>query len=239
MRAFIVGNGLSLKRTNLDKLQGEISFAVNNIHLVYPTTQWRPTHYVRAEGAQDLDPETWIDSMLIQVQGNAEIFCNVWFPKWMERNHLPLREMNIIDACAHYTAQFDTENCPHMWHLPRICTFGSTVSVAMQIAVLLGYGPLYLIGCDLGYKDNQPSHFDEHYEHGREQPARLANINAFLGHVIAKRSSPVPIYNATLGGDLEVYERVDYESLFDEKNLSTGKRREFETNTAGFAYRTG
>jgi len=28
-------------------------------------------------------------------------------------------------------------------------------------------------------------------------------------HTVAKRSSPVPIYNATIGGNLEVYPRVN------------------------------
>ena len=56
-RAFIVGNGPSLRNTNLDKLIGEVSFGCNNVHLIYKQTKWRPTHYIRGEEAGYLEPE--------------------------------------------------------------------------------------------------------------------------------------------------------------------------------------
>lgn len=145
---------------------------------------------------------------------DVEIWCNVWFTKWMEREGVPVRKVNVLNTCTHHTIDFDSEYCPHLWHLPRLCTFGSSVNVGIQIAVSLGYDEIYLVGCDLGYKDNEPSHFDPAYEHGKERPARLANLNTLTAHMIAKRSSTVPIFNATIGGDLEVYPRVQYESLF-------------------------
>jgi hypothetical protein len=231
MRAFVVGNGPSLKNTPLDLMHSEISFGVNNIHLIYPYTLWRPTHYVRAEEASGMDTGDWIESMNIQMMSNVEIWCNVWFVKWMEREEYPVRQVNIINSCAHHQTNFDSEYCPHLWHLPRLCTFGSTVNVAVQIAVMLGFSPIYLVGCDLGYRDGEPSHFDATYEHGKEQPARLANMNTLQAHVIAKRSTPVPIYNATIGGSLEAYERVNFEDLF------TGQRPKPETYTPAPAYR--
>lgn len=213
MRAFIVGNGISLKHTDLDKLKGEISFGVNNIHLVYPSTEWRPTHYIRAEEATGLEPENWLESMKVHLDLGCEIYCNDFF--FRPRFGLTASEkVHYIKACAHYSRHYNDENTPHLWHLPVFCTFGSSVNVAVQIAVMLGYSPIYLIGCDLGYQNGKPSHFDEHYEHGREQDARYANLDTLLAHIIAARSSPVPIYNATIGGELEVYDRVNYESLF-------------------------
>jgi hypothetical protein len=41
----------------------------------------------------------------------------------------------------------------------------------------------------------------------------MANLNIHEAHVIAKRSHD-GIYNATIGGELEVYERVDFARLF-------------------------
>jgi len=67
--------------------------------------------------------------------------------------------------------------------------------------------------------DGKPSHFTEEYEKGIEdelRPARLANLDTLAAHMVAARSSPVKIYNATLGGELEVYERVCFESLFED-----------------------
>ncbi len=224
-RAFVIGNGPSLSVTDLSHLTNEITFACNNIHLIYPSTDWRPTHYVRAEAAAGMEIKDWFDSMQTQMAGNVEIWCNLWFIKWMNRQGYETRQTNVIHSCAHHLINFDSEYCPHLWHFPRLCTFGSSVNVAIQIAVQLGYSPIYLVGCDLGYRDGRANHFDPTYEHGNEQPARLANLNTLTAHIIAKRSSPVPIYNATIGGQLEVYERVNYEDLF------TRKWRELENNT--------
>jgi hypothetical protein len=38
----------------------------------------------------------------------------------------------------------------------------------------------------------------------------MDNENMNQAHMVARRSSPVPIYNATLGGKLEVHPRVDF-----------------------------
>ena len=47
-RAFIVGNGKSLKVDQLNKLHAnnEISFGVNRIHLIYGQTAWRPDYWL-------------------------------------------------------------------------------------------------------------------------------------------------------------------------------------------------
>ncbi len=38
---------------------------------------------------------------------------------------------------------------------------------------------------------------------------RYANGDCQAAHQAARKSSKAPIYNATIGGELEVYERVD------------------------------
>lgn len=212
MRAFVLGNGPSLKQTPIDLLRKEISFGVNNIHLIYPYTTWRPTHYVRAEQAYGLEPEHWLESMQAHLELRCEIYCNDYF--FRPRFGLKATEkVHTIKACAHYTRHFNNPDIPHLWHLPILCTFGSSVNVAVQIAAQLGYSPIYLVGCDLGYEDGRPSHFDEGYEHGREQEARYANLDTLAAHMVAARSRD-DIYNATIGGALEVFPRVEFESLF-------------------------
>ena len=210
MRAFVIGNGYSLAKTNLELLQNDITFACNRISKIYDTTDWRPTHYVRAEEAGIQSPDTYREDF--EIHKDCEIWANPYFFEFIDK-----KKGHLIRACPHYLDNFDEDTCPTQWHLPHYCSFGSTVNVAIQIAVTLGYGPIYLIGCDLGYKDNEPSHFTDEYEKGLTglRPARYANMNTFMAHVNAVRSSPVPIFNATIGGELEVYERVDYDGLFE------------------------
>jgi hypothetical protein len=220
-RAFVVGNGPSLANTPLDKLVGEVSFATNRIHLIYPTTKWRPTHYVRAEEAFGLEDAVWMPDLLAQIkEPNMIIHTNQYFIKRLEgfMSSLGVRDRILrLKACTHYTFHFDQVECPHTWH-EGLCTFGSSVNVAIQMAVQMGYSPIYLIGCDLGYRDDVQSHFASDYinvgsEHLRG--AHYANMDTLAAHMVAKRSSPVPIYNATVGGSLEVYPRVKFEELFN------------------------
>ncbi len=37
------------------------------------------------------------------------------------------------------------------WHLPTLCTGLTGMSTMIQLAVVLGYDEIYLLGCDLGY----------------------------------------------------------------------------------------
>jgi hypothetical protein len=216
MRAFIVGNGPSLKHTNLDLLYGEISFATNRIHLIYPETSWRPTHYVRAENS-DLKGAAKYHS---EIRMHLDMGCDVWANKWFTLGTDMADRVNTIVSCWHYTNHYSDMEAPHAWHFPKLCLFGSSVNVALQIAALKGFKPLYLLGCDLGYVDGKPSHFSEEYEDGIEnelRPAHFANLDTLAAHMVAARSSPSKIYNCTPTGllhDLRVYENVKLESLF-------------------------
>jgi hypothetical protein len=227
-RAFVIGNGPSLEKTNLDLLTDEITFGCNKLLPLYEKTRMRVKHYVRSEGMELInqpDPSLWMDDALYHLNDPD---CYTWMNPYF-RNRLPLPDgfnswadykpgrVTWIGACTHYLTHYDRDDCPYLWHMPNFCSYGSTVTVAIQIAVSLGYSPIYLIGCDLGYLDGQPSHYTPDYEKGYEdmlRPARYANLDTLMGHMIAKRSSQTPIYNATIGGTLEVYERVNYESLF-------------------------
>lgn len=211
-RAFIVGNGLSLKQTNLELLKGEVCYGVNSINLIYPHTTWRPTIYIRAEEAETQSPAVYREDMRMHLE---DIKCEVWANQWFIKEAPELgkyKNFHTIAACDHYIKHFDQQDSPHLWHLPLLCTFGSSVNVAIQLAVQQGYGPIYLIGCDLDYKEKH-NHFDENYTVGSRSP-RYNNMDILAAHMVAARSSPVKIYNAGVGGSLEAYERVKLESLF-------------------------
>jgi hypothetical protein len=202
-RAFVLGNGKSLQRTNLDRLSGEVVFGCNNIHGIYPYTDMRVTHYVRAEEAGTLDESDWFESVKIHKELRCEMWVNEYFVNGKTEG------VNKIKSCAHYKKHYNDANCPHLLHLPIFCTFGSSVNVAVQIAMMKEYSPIYLVGCDL---DSSMRHFSESYRHGKEQDNLFAKLDALYAHMIASRSG-YPIFNATVGGELEVYPRVDFESV--------------------------
>lgn len=216
MRAWIVGNGPSLSKTPLSLLENEVCFAANRINLIYDQTTWRPTHYVRAEGMELLkqpDPDIWLEDVRTHIlMDNCKVWANNYFFKRLDID--PQGEYEKLPhPCTHYLTHYHDENCPHLWHFPMVCTFGSSVNVAIQLAVMEGFDEIYLVGCDLGYQDGIPSHFVKDYENGYEEmlrPANYANLDTLAAHIVARRSAEmigVKIYNATIGGQLEVYER--------------------------------
>ncbi len=121
-----------------------------------------------------------------------------------------------IRACSHYNMHFDNPDCPPLYHLPRLCTFGSSVNVAIQIALgKLEVDKVYLVGCDMGYRDGEVNHFDENYTQGvgELRNARYNELDILAAHMIAARTFPNRIFNATVGGNLEVYPRVKLEDI--------------------------
>lgn len=212
MRAFIIGNGPSLAQTPLEFLKDEVCFATGRIHLIYPKTSWRPMHYVQTEG----DPTQALkDDFGEQIKLGITLWLSQgWrgnYTNWnLRRFEQKTTTINWMKTCPEHTGVHAGKGAPKEWHLPELCGFGSSLHVAMQIAVNEGYGPLYLVGCDLGYKDGQPNHFDENYEAGLQlRPASVANSDCLWAHKVAFRSCPVVIYNCTLGGELDVFPRKD------------------------------
>lgn len=207
MRCYIIGNGITLKETNLDRIAGQPSIACNRINLMYPDTVWRPSIYVH--------PESLAPDMPF-IQENVDMGIPCYLGEHFQI--LGLKDApNIkwIKDCHHHLVNFDNPDLPDEWHLPQLCSFGGSVNVAMQVAVQCGYDELVLLGCDLLYKTRNRSHFHPDYEHGSEQPPFFASRNALWGHVqamnwIRRRKANVKVLNATPGGLLEVWDRVSY-----------------------------
>jgi hypothetical protein len=219
-RVFVIGNGPSLVKTPLHLLEGEISWAVNQVHLIYPHTTWRPTHLTLAEmtaGGSDWFPKIWGAA---KENPQAKKFARD--DAWWWTDEMEQYDITRFNACTHHDIfdKYDNiyfDKVPVKWHFPQICKFGGSVPMTIQLAVKEGAEEIFLLGCDLGQKAGKGNHFDPEYASHRsitEEVAYRRNLENRMGHEYALRASPVPIYNATLGGELEVYERVDFRSLF-------------------------
>ena len=140
----------------------------------------------------------------------------------------PRKNVIFYKRCVHAA---DDE---YEWHLPELCRRGGGASYALQMAASMGYDPIYLVGCDL-YKYRPPgpdiNHFDPDYgpykirkSTGKEMigPAEWESLNEhlILAHQMALRETAkmgVSIFNATVGGQLEVYERKDIHAVLNGK----------------------
>lgn len=209
MRCWIIGNGTSLNLTDVDMIAGQFSIACNRINLLYPEKNWRPDVYVHPES---LAPD------IPYIQENIDLGIECYIGEHFQPDIKDAPNVHWIKDCHHHLLPFYSDELPDEWHFPQTCTFGGSVNVAMQIAVLKGYDELILLGCDLLYKTRNRSHFSPAYEHGGEQAPFFAARNAFYGHIqalnyIRRKHLPVKVYNATPGGALELWERVRFEDV--------------------------
>lgn len=218
MRHWLVGNGRSLKDTPLDLLKDEITWGMNRIHLRYDSTEWRPSYFFMTDFSSSSPKGYWKEC--IKAHWNTPKFLWTKFRDGLQPHEAdyenlgkPLGEVpntTWIDKCEKHHYYF-APNSKGMqeWHLPKLCTGYGGMSTMMQLAVLEGASEIYLLGCDLYTSDYSKNHFDPEYAFNKTDRSDFDNANMTKLHEVAKESSPVPIYNATIGGYLEVHERVD------------------------------
>jgi hypothetical protein len=229
-RCFCVGNGPSLNRTPLHLLENEYTFGLNRVAEIYPFTSWRPTFYVNVtvatsdEGWSESAKEAMVDTPsfvsygalphVLEAEGKVLFIPHHVFPMWVA-DDLPRQEDPDPNIWSHDVSR-------------TVSKYGGSMLAVMQVAVYLGFKELIMVGCDLGWKpfdyeeDKDPNHFTEDYWgkmnlSGAEivvtpELAQRYTDDARSCHVLAKKVCDklgVKIYNATIGGELEVYPRVD------------------------------
>ena len=221
MRAFIVGNGPSLTPKALDKIRGEASFAVQRIHLIYPQTRWRPTHYVLADRYRPTLYPIWRQDIFPHFLSGEEVWLREDFR--VELGNPEGVNIHYFPPCRHALEGRDSvlsDERPRGWHLPELCKYGGSVSVAIQLAVREGFSPLYVMGCDLGYGDAATvNHFTKDYcppdsypmQVARRENATLKEAHEMAARECAKRG--VPIFNVGIGGQLHAYPRRVLEEI--------------------------
>lgn len=209
-RCFIVCTGPSLQPADLDKLKDEICFGMNNIFKIFGQTEWRPTYYcVIDEGVYSL----------ISDKDEFQNIKNALMPDTFVKKFKKLTLKNYI--------QFPFDDNEFAWHHltnapikftenAEILVYdAATVTFAlMQIAVFMGFKQIYLLGCDCNYSGPK-QHFSEYGLHVNN--ALETEEDLILAYKAAKEyadSHGIKIYNATRGGKLEVFERVDFDRLF-------------------------
>lgn len=95
---------------------------------------------------------------------------------------------------------------------------GTVTYVCIQLAVYMGFSEIYLLGVDCNYvMGSKNNHFIAEEKEDNKDHKEDSMIKAYE---YAKRYADthgIKIYNATRGGMLEVFKRVDFDSLFEDK----------------------
>ena len=215
-RCFIIGNGPSLNDTDLNLIKDEYSFAMNRVGLIYEKTEWRPTYFVCPTGNSQRD--NWKVDILKSVK--LGIPCWFWNQDYNKKLYSENKNIIYVDCKHHHeSAEALLENTPVEWFSTEcdkwVSKYGTSLTVATQLAYYMGFSEIYLLGCDLGF-NSKSHHFSEKYDVGGSIPMASLDPVMSSGHILMKKASDklgFKIYNASKGGVLEIHERVDYEDI--------------------------
>ncbi|HWR65423.1 MAG TPA: 6-hydroxymethylpterin diphosphokinase MptE-like protein [Bellilinea sp.] len=211
-RCFVVGNGPSLKSMDLSKLQGEFSFGFNRIFLAAAELGFTPSCIVS------------INDLVIE-QSVAELQA-LKMPKFFAWH---ARKWLSMDADTHfiYTSYtgpgFSKDVTGRVWE-------GATVTnVALQLAYHMGFSKVILIGVDHNFASqgtpntmvtstgDDPNHFSGAY-FGKGFRWQLPDLETSeRGYRNARQAFEADgrqVVDATVGGKLTIFPRVDYNTLF-------------------------
>lgn len=209
-RCFIIGNGPSLTVSDLDKLaeKQEICFGLNVIHKIYPNTKWRPDFLC-------------VSDPLVIMQNYIEMINENLCPKFISdiRSLFYPEECEDVYSFHEIRTSKDEKLTPYFASQLEDGIFnGSTVTyIALQICVYMGFEKIYLLGVDCG---DWNQHFSKDYWSAKEivNQANSDRIKRAYEEVekISRRKK-FKVYNATRGGYLEAFDRVDFDMVLKEE----------------------
>jgi hypothetical protein len=208
-RAFIIGNGPSLKEMDLRLLKNEITFGLNRIYLMFPEIGFSTTHLVSVN-----------DLVLKQCASEMSVLD---VPKWItwRTRKCFLHAPNTFFIDSDYTGREDFNSSS----LSARIFEGYTVTyVALQLAYLMGIREAILVGVDHNFatkgpantivvsNGDDPNHFSGSY-FGQGFKWQLPDLDGSeRAYRLARQAYEADgrrIVDATLNGKLTIFEKMD------------------------------
>ena len=211
-RCFIIGNGPSLKKTDLSRLRHEYTFGLNRIYLLFAELGFSTSYFVSV-------------NRLVMEQFAAEIAAHVQVPKFTTWDNYDLAhqipDMSLL--FRHNAVGFYGDVAKGVW------SGGTVTYVAMQLAFHMGFEQVVLIGVDHSFatkgkanktvvsEGGDPNHFDARY-FGKGIRWQLPDLDTSeVGYALARQhyeAAGRQIVDATIGGKLQIFPKVAYDALF-------------------------
>ena len=216
-RCFIIGTGPSLAVSDLEKLKEEVTISSNRIFEIFEQTDWRPVYYMNQ------------DTRLINKFKDAisKLQCR--------RKFLPIDVKNLFDNSDDISffvlrhKEFYPKTADFSTHIDRFLGQGFTVTYgAIQLAYYMGFTEVYLLGIDHNYaislgEKGVPVYKPDVKEYFEGSKASNVGLNlpriveSTMAYITAQRFTQhhrnFKIYNATRGGRLEAFPRVNLDDI--------------------------
>ena len=205
-KAVILCNGPSLLQSNLTLLDGVFAFGLNKINLMFESNPFRPSCIVSVNR--------------LVIEQNKDFFNSTEIPLYLASSSIDLvpPRKNIVYLHTDAPQKMFAEDCSMSIYVGHTVTF-----VALQLAYHLGFSSVALIGCDhnfvsSGYPNQALRARGEdvnHFHPGYFADGVLWQLpdlsESEVAYKLAKRAFEEDgrqIYNATIGGKLEIFPRI-------------------------------
>ncbi len=211
-RAFILGNGPSLARTDIGKLKNEQSFGMNRIYLAFPQWGFQTSYFVCVN-----------DLVIEQFARDIASLSMPKFLSWRSRRNIKPDRQTIFLNSTYERPVFASDARGRLWE-------GATVTyVALQLAFHMGFETVILVGVDHTFaskgkpnttivsQGEDKSHFDPRYFGSGfrwQLPDLEMSERAYHMARESFESAGRQVLDATIDGQLTVFPKVDYNSLF-------------------------
>lgn len=212
-RCFILGNGPSLRQTDLTRLRGEFTFGLNRIYLLFPELGFTTSCLVSVN-----------DLVLEQCVQEIKVLPIPKYLTWRSR-HWFADDPRTVFVDTDFTGP---ENFAQ--DASRRVFEGFTVTyVALQLAFHMGFASVILIGVDHSFvtkgqanaavvsQGDDPNHFAPDYFGAGfkwQLPDLEGSERAYSQAKQAYETAGRHVVDATVGGKLTVFPKVDYNTLF-------------------------
>lgn len=211
-RCFIIGNGPSLRETDLKKLSDTYTIGMNRFYLAFPDLGFSTSCLLSVNN--------------LVIEQCAEDFRALPIPtfvSWRGRQWIKPSDNLHYLYTSYLLPGFSGNAAGRLWE-------GATVTfVAMQLAYYMGFKQVILIGVDHSFATkgtpntmvtstgDDPNHFNPAY-FGKGFRWQLPDLETSeIAYVLAReayKKDGREILDATVGGKLTVFPKVEYESLF-------------------------
>jgi hypothetical protein len=212
-RCFVVGNGPSLRNTDLSKLNGEFTLGMNRIYLAFDEYHFKTSCLVSVN-----------DLVLEQCHQDIAALDIPKFVTWRARHYFKASDETLfLDTDYTLPEDFNGDATGRLFE-------GFTVTyVCLQLAYFMGFSQAILIGVDHNFatkgpanavvtsQGDDPNHFSAQY-FGKgfrwQLPDLEGSERAYRFARDAYEADGRQILDATVGGKLAVFSKTDYEGLF-------------------------
>jgi uncharacterized Rossmann fold enzyme len=212
---FIIGNGPSLNKMDLSKLDGYYTFGMNKIYLIFDRVKL------------DLDYYVSVNPLVIE-QSEQEIKNVITCPSFLSNAD----EKVFNSSHIHLLKTQPTEAYFHTDIVEGIYEGYTVTFVALQIAFYMGFEKVFLIGVDHNFQQKgnpneiqalegeDPNHFDPRYFQGKQW--NLADLEGSeLSYHMAKfafERNGRNIYDATMDGKLTIFPKITFDEAIEMSN---------------------